>query len=80
MVVTHGITKHSDKVPPVEIEKALSLKRMVLNTSQNPIRITGSRTMSEKKRSSDAVEWACNHYIKGDPEMEHALRGTRCPI
>ncbi len=28
VVVTHGITKHSDKVPPVEIEKALSLKRM----------------------------------------------------
>lgn len=26
--------------------------------------------MSEKKRSSDAVEWAYNHYIKGDPEME----------
>jgi phage-related protein len=28
VVVTHGITKHSDKVPPQEIEKALSLKRM----------------------------------------------------
>lgn len=26
--------------------------------------------MSEKKRSSDAFEWAYNHYIKGDPEME----------
>lgn len=26
--------------------------------------------MSETKRSSDAVEWAYNHYIKGDPEME----------
>ncbi len=26
--------------------------------------------MDEKKRSSDAVEWAYNHYVKGDPEME----------
>lgn len=26
--------------------------------------------MNEKKRSSDALEWAYNHYIKGDPEME----------
>ncbi|MFH1113179.1 MAG: hypothetical protein V1792_04600 [Pseudomonadota bacterium] len=26
--------------------------------------------MSEKKRSYDAVEWAYNHYVKGDPEME----------
>jgi DNA-binding XRE family transcriptional regulator len=26
--------------------------------------------MEEKKRSCDAVEWAYNQYIKGDPEME----------
>ncbi len=26
--------------------------------------------MSEKRRSSDAVEWAYNRYIKGHPERE----------
>jgi len=26
--------------------------------------------MTERKRSSDAAEWAYNRYIKGDPEME----------
>ncbi len=26
--------------------------------------------MEEKKRSSDAVDWAYNRYIKGRPEME----------
>jgi DNA-binding XRE family transcriptional regulator len=29
--------------------------------------------MTEKKRSPDAVEWAYNRYIKGDPEMEAYL-------
>jgi ribosome-binding protein aMBF1 (putative translation factor) len=26
--------------------------------------------MDEKKLSSDAYQWACDRYIKGDPEME----------
>ena len=26
--------------------------------------------MEEKKRSSDATEWAYNRYIKGNPELE----------
>lgn len=26
--------------------------------------------MNETRRSSDAVEWAYNRYVKGDPEME----------
>lgn len=26
--------------------------------------------MEEKKLSSDAYQWACDRYIKGDPEME----------
>ena len=26
--------------------------------------------MSENKQNADAVEWAYNRYIKGDPEME----------
>lgn len=26
--------------------------------------------MTETRRSSDAVEWAYHHYVKGDPEME----------
>jgi DNA-binding XRE family transcriptional regulator len=30
--------------------------------------------MSEKKFSSDAVEWSYNRYIKGDPEREASFR------
>lgn len=29
--------------------------------------------MTEKRRSSDAVEWTYNQYIKGDPEREALL-------
>jgi len=31
-------------------------------------------TMEEKKRSSDAVEWAYRRYIKGKPEREASLK------
>jgi DNA-binding XRE family transcriptional regulator len=34
----------------------------------------GARKMSEKKLSSDAVEWAYNRYIKGKPEREASLK------
>ncbi|MGB6067704.1 MAG: hypothetical protein WBG50_23100 [Desulfomonilaceae bacterium] len=36
---------------------------------RNPTPFIGTKTdMTEGKRSSDAVEWACNQYIKNDPE------------
>jgi DNA-binding XRE family transcriptional regulator len=41
-----------------------------MKTIQHPTPMTGSHKMEEKKRSSDAVEWSYNRYIKGRPEME----------
>jgi hypothetical protein len=38
--------------------------------------------MEEKKRSCDAVEWAYNQYIKGDPELEAYCEelGEQCDL
>lgn len=41
---------------------------------REPIPLIGSRPMSEKKLSSDAVEWAYNRYIKGNPEREASFQ------
>lgn len=41
-----------------------------MKETRRPIPTTGSHEMDEKKLSNDAVEWAYNRYIKGDPEQE----------
>ena len=63
-VISHGITKKTAKVPPIEIKRAIDRKRKF---EQNPQQHT--QEMTERKPITDAVEILQRLYFEKDSEM-----------
>ena len=66
VVIAQGFHKDTRKVPPAEIKKAKE-RRARYEAARKFTPCIGSATMSEKKLSTDAVEWMYDRYIKDDP-------------
>ena len=71
-VISHGITKKTAKVPPIEIKRAIDRKRKF---EQNPQQHT--QEMTERKPITDAVEILQRLYFEKDSEMMDWLEAER---
>lgn len=68
VVITHGITRQTDRVPPKEIDRAVEMKKRYENDPESHSHWEIDR-VSSKKVVTDAYRWSYDRYIKDEPEL-----------